>query len=337
MKIKRSMSHLLLTGVIAFTAIQADAGPGRVHRGPRQRIALATYATTEEQARAIRALVRSVRERGGIDSSCPFYVVSPDPALFKNGRLGQWQVEVLPLEMERPFMDYPLAIKAFAAAQVEKMVKDSMDTLIWLDPGVLVLNPLDALHLGKGFDAVVRPVTLANTIGIPPQSEPNDYWRPIYAATGLDSRRLPTLTTIADEVKIQPYYNCEVFSFDPKLGIAAEWARLLTRFLKDDDYQKNVCTTFLRRLFLHQAVLSAVLTSRLKPERIKALPLINGYPFNQHQQLPEVKRVARFDEIGIVILDRTWQQDGHWLERIPASASLRKWLHHVYQDYLPEQ
>ena len=113
------------------------------------------------------------------------------------------------------------------------------------------------------------PVTLANTIGIPPHGEPNDYWQPIYAATGLDYHKLVALETIADPVRIQPYYNCEVFSFNPRLGIAGEWARLLTRFLRDEAYQQTVCTTFLRKLFLHQAVLSAVITSTVKPERMK--------------------------------------------------------------------
>ena len=104
---------------------------------------------------------------------------------------------------------------------------------------------------------------------------------------------LPALKTIADEQEIQPYYNCEVFSFNPRLGLAAEWARLLTRFLKDEKYQKTVCTTFLRKLFLHQAVLSAVISSRIKPERIKALPLTSGYPSASTTNCPPRKKPHR--------------------------------------------
>jgi hypothetical protein len=111
---------------------------------------------------------------------------------------------------------------------------------------------------------------------------------------------------------------------------------LLTRFLKDENYQKTVCTTFLRRLFLHQAVLSAVISSRIKPERIRALPLTSGYPFSQQLKLPVAKRIATLDEVSVLIFDRTWQQDRKWLERIPAKEPLRKWLSQVYREYSRE-
>ncbi len=113
------------------------------------------------------------------------------------------------------------------------------------------------------------------------------------------TKNLSPSETIADEVRIQPYYNCEVFSFNPRLGIAGEWARLLTRFLSDETYQQTVCTTFLRKLFLHQAVLSAVITSIVKPERIKTLPLTSGYPFSQHGRLPQAKPPSRLDDLSV--------------------------------------
>lgn len=329
---KLRYSGFLLAGFIAF-ASWANAVPASEGHG--QRTAFVTFVSSAEQERAARALVRSIRERGGPYRECSIFVVTADFANLPCESLAGNGVEVLPLEMERPFLDYPLALKAFAAAQAEKQaVAAKIGTLVWLDPGVIVLKPPAALDLQNDSDAAVRPVTLANTIGIPPQSPPNDYWGPIYEATGLDYKALPAFETIADSVKVQPYFNCEVFSFHPRLGIAAEWARLLARFLKDDEYQKRACTTFLRRLFLHQAVLSAVIASLLAPERVKALPLASAYPFSQHDKLPAGKRVSSLDELSLVIFDRAWQQDAKWLKRIPAGEPLREWLRRLYHDYL---
>ncbi|GEM_PF-3627515 len=298
------------------------------------RIAIVTFVSSPDQERLVKAMIRSIRERGGGDRESLIFVVTADAENLPCKSLTQDGVVVLPLEMERAFLDYPLALKAYAAAQVENKVKESAGTLVWLDPGVLVLKPLEALALGDGFDAAVRPVTLANTIAMAPQAAPNDYWQPIYKETRLDYAGLPVLKTITDGQEIQPYYNCEVFSFNPRLGIAGEWARLLTRLLKDEKYQKSACTTFLRKLFLHQAVLSAVITSRIKPERIKALPLTSGYPFSQHERLPEGKKAACLEGISVAIFDRSWQQDPDWLNRVPAGAPLRSWLAAVYGDYL---
>jgi len=321
-----------MAGVQKLFALKNTIHPAQDDSGPRT--AIVTFVSNHEQERAVKALATSVRELGGTYRSSRIYVVTTDVEELPCASLRQDGVVVLPLEMERAFLDYPLALKAFAAAQVEKKVKESAGTLVWLDPGVLVLKPLEALALGDGFDAAVRPVTLANTIGMAPQAPPDDYWEPIYRETGLDFKSLPSFETIVDPSPIQPYFNCEAFSFNPRLGLAAEWARLLTRFLKDEKYQKTICTTFLRKLFLHQAVLSAVITSRIKPERIKALPLTSGYPFSQHERLPEGKKAACLDGISVAIFDRSWQQDPDWLNRVPAGAPLRSWLAAVYGDYL---
>jgi L-ascorbate metabolism protein UlaG (beta-lactamase superfamily) len=309
-----------------------EPGASKSRRGA-EKIAIITFVSSPDQERLVKAMIKSIRERGGSYRESAIYVVTADAGDLPCESLKQAGVDILPLEMDRRFLDNPLALKAFAASQAEKKVKDDVDTLVWLDPGVIVLKPLEVLALGDGFDAVVRPVTLANTIALTPQTPTNDYWGPIYRETGLDYKALPALKTIVDEQPIQPYYNCEVFSFNPRLGLAAEWARLLARFLKDENYQKTVCTTFLRKLFLHQAVLSAVITSKVKPEKIKQLPLTSAYPFSQHLRLPAAKQAACLEEVAIAIFDRTWQQDAQWLERIPAGRPLREWLREVYREY----
>jgi hypothetical protein len=243
-------------------------------------------------------------------------------------------VKQLPLKIEKSFLDYPLAFKAFAAARVEDLVKGEIETLAWLDPGVLVLGSLDDLNLQKSYDVAFRPVSLVNNIGIPPQTEPNDYWKPIYRENRIDFKAVPEIESIVDEVKIQPYYNCEVYSFNPGLGIAAEWARILTILLKDENYQETVCNTFMRKLFLHQAVLSGVITSRIFPERIKPLPIRSGYPFNQHEKLSPEKKIASLNQLSVVIFDYAWVKNPDWINKIAVKEPLRLWLSDTYLEYL---
>jgi hypothetical protein len=88
-------------------------------------------------------------------------------------------------------------------AQVEKRVGRQIRSLIWMDPGVIVINSLDALILDKNYDVALRPVTLTNNIALPPGEKPNDYWKPIYDATGLNGKQLSNIKTIVDEVEIQ--------------------------------------------------------------------------------------------------------------------------------------
>ncbi len=296
--------------------------------------AIVTYASDNIQERSTRAFIKSVRELGGEYRGTKIYIVLGDPTNFPCESLRGKNIVLLPLEADPSLLNYPLAIKAFAAAQVEKIVKDKVSSLAWFDPATLVLGSLKELDLENGYDAAVRPVSLVNTIGISPGSKPDDYWAPIYEKLGLDFKNLPAYETVVDEKPIQPYFNCEIFSVDPSLCIFTDWADLLTKFLKDENYQKNVCNTFLRRLFLHQAVLSGVIVSKVKPENIKPLSIKTGYPFGQHERLSDQKRIKSLNELSTIIFDYQWEKNPRWMEKIPVREPLKKWLIDTYNDYI---
>ncbi len=306
-----------------------------LHPAAASETAVVTFVSNHEQERSVKAMIDSIRIFSGPYNSCKVYVVTTDPLELPCTSLEKdVHTEVMSLEMDSAYRSYPLALKAFAAAQVEKKVKGTVDTLVWLDPGVLVLQPFSDLDLGKNMDVSVRPVTLANRIGISPESTPDEYWGPIYAKLGLDYKKLLPMMTIADQVPIQPYYNCEIFSFKPQSGLAQEWMKVLKFFLDDKPYQESVCTSFLRKLFLHQAVLSAVISSKFTPERIRSLPLYSGYPFSQHDQLSAEQKASSFDELKTVIFDTTWSQSPGWMKKIPIGSSLKSRLFDIYLRYL---
>ena len=183
-------------------------------------------------------------------------------------------------------------------------------------------------------NAAVRPVPLSNTIGLPEGAPPDGYWAPIYRETGLGVHQQPTVETLVDRVRIQPYFNCEVYAVRPGLGICAEWARVLAGRLRDAEYQKTACTVFLKRLFLHQAVLSAVIQSRVRPARLRALPITSGYPFNQHARLPASRRCTVLNDLSVVIFDDAWPRHPNWMESIEIREPLRGWLLDIYREYL---
>jgi len=295
---------------------------------------IVTYVSDNIQERSTRAFIKSVREFGGKYRDSKIYILLADPINFPCESLKAENVILLPLKMDPEFRGYPLAIKAFAAAQVEQIVKDDVLSLGWFDPATLVLNSLDELDLENQYSAAIRPVSLLNTIGIAPGSEPNDYWSSIYNELGLNYKNVPAYETVVDEKPIQAYFNCEIFSVDPRLGIFTEWAKVLTKFLKDAEYQKNVCNTFLRRLFLHQAVLSGVIISKVDPGDIKPLSIKTGYPFNQHERLSNKKKIKSLDELSAIIFDYQWDRNPRWREKIPAKERLSDWLTDTYIDYI---
>ena len=324
--------NLLVFMLVVFSIIYPCVGQPMPKKTP-EIFAIVTYVGNDIQERSARAFIKSVRELGGKYRDSKIYIILANPVNFPGDSLKGANVILLPLEMDPEFSKYPLAIKAFVSAQVEKIVKDEVTSLAWFDPATLVLNSLDELDLENKYGVAIRPVSLVNTIGIVPGSEPNDYWAPIYEELGLNFKNVPAYETVVDEKSIQPYFNCEIFAVDPSLGIFTEWARLLTKFLKDENYQKNVCTTFLRRLFLHQAILSGVIISRVNPKNIKPLSIKTGYPFGQHEQLSVQKQIKSLNELSAIIFDYQWEKNPKWMDIIPSYEPLKKWLIATYSEY----
>lgn len=333
MAFKRTI-HYLAGIVFTIIVLIASCLIGKTLAGEKSRVAIVTYISNNEQERAVIALIKSIRELSAQYRDINIYIALCDPDNSLAISLKDEDVSLIPLEIERRYLEYPLAIKAFAAAQVEKIVKTDLNTLIWMDPGVIVLKPFDALLLDKNYDVVIRPVTLSNNIGLSPGERPNDYWAPIYKENNLQNKQLQTIKTIVDEVEIQPYYNCEVFAINPKLGLCQKWVQTLSKLLEDKQYQATVCTTFSRKLFLHQVVLSGVIAANVKPNRIKPLQVTHAYPFNQHEQLSKEKQVSSLDELSVVIFDYAWEQIPDWLQKLPVNEPLKTWLSDTYLDYL---
>lgn len=301
---------------------------------PPDQFAFMTFVSSGEQERSVRAMIKSIRENAGEYSNCKIYVVLAHPDEVAGNLLAGENVELLRPEADTVFLDYPLAVKAFAASQAEQLVKGKIQTLVWLDPGVIVLDSPEDLDLKGRSDLCVRPVSLVNNIGLSPGTEPNDYWIPIYKANKLNYKTVSTIETVVDAVQIQPYYNCEIYSVNPALGICREWAAQLSELLRDEKYQQNTCTTPRRRLFLHQAVFSGIITSNIKASRIKALPLTCSYPFNQHDQLAEEKKASSLNQLSAVIFDYAWSSNPLWMEKIRIDEPLRSWLSDTYLEYL---
>ncbi len=304
------------------------------NQAPAERMAIVTYASDNIQERSARALIRSVRMFGGEYGGVEIYVALGDPENFPCRSLEGRGVTLVPLEIDEVSAAWPLAIKAFAAAEAEKLAAGRFRTLAWFDPATIVTGPLGELDLEGSNGAAMRPVSLLNAIGLAPGAPPDDYWKPIYEEFGLDPAVLPSFETVVDEKPIQPYFNCEIFSVDPGIGIFAEWQRVLTKLLADEQYREGTCNTFQRRLFLHQAVLSGVVASRVGAERLQPLSIRTGYPFGQHERLQAAKAAGSLDDLSAIIFDYIWDRNPGWSEKIPAGEGLVKGLAEIYTDYL---
>ena len=290
------------------------------------RLVFASYAVGVSQAQKAVVLLRSIRSFGGAYRGSPVYVAADASASAVLGREHDAALKVLPLDVPANARRVPLAAKAYAAAQIERGVVQSADTMLWIDPETVVLGRPEGLVLAAREAVALQPVFLSNRVGLPAGQAPDPYWARIYREAGIAATAVPTVETGVDGVRIRFYINCGVIALRPSRGLAVEWARVLSALLDDTAYRAVALADPLRALFLHQAALSGVLAARTRPSERRWFPIRTAYPIGLHDRVPAARRAARLEEVVCLIYDQAWDQDPRWLSKVPVDGQLRAWL-----------
>ncbi|HCX96754.1 MAG TPA: hypothetical protein DHU26_07240 [Spirochaetaceae bacterium] len=247
-----------------------------------------------EKAHA-RLLIDSIRAFGGPMRDCEIWVFATKPANEPCDDLEGLQVKVIPLSVQRKFMDYPFGDKVFTCATAEAMAASDTGSLIWLDPECLVVQPPLLFDLGGEFAAALRPVHVHN-VGLL-VSEPLDpFWKGIFRTVGIEDIEF-AVESFVDRQAIRAYFNSHGLAVRPGNGLFRKWLKSFERLVSDREFQLEACCDNFRRLFLFQAVFSAVVVSDVEREKIRILPETYNYPYNLHEQIPAAWRAAALDDL----------------------------------------
>ena len=300
----------------------------------KENFVFATYVSNYTQVRKAYQLIKSIRNSAGKYSHCEIYIGLSDTNSFSFDLLKSKDVKFVYLDVPAEATNYCFAIKAYAAAQIEKDLNKSIKTLAWFDPETIVTGPVDDLELKQGYSAAIRPVFLMNKIGIKPDEEANEYWGKILNYFNLNVEDMPIVETEVDLVNTRAYYNCGIFSVKPSLGIMQEWARVQTVFLKDNEYQKKACGDIMRKIFFHQIVFSCVVCFRIKQNEIYSLPMTCGYPLDLQQRMPAEKKINKLNDLSCAIIEDLWDKNPKWMKDYVVEDPLKTLLQHATQEYL---
>jgi len=301
------------------------------------RLVFVTYAVGLPQARKVEVLIDSIRTFAGAYAAAPVYVAADPAASSALSTSRQTAVHLVGLAVPEIARDVPLAVKAYAAAQVEGMLPPHVDTMLWMDPETVVLSPPLGLVLEAKQAVAMQPVFLLNRVGLPPDRPVDGYWSRVYREAGVNVSTLPTLQASADQGPVRFYINCGVIAYRPAKRLCAEWARALTAVLSDTTYRREHVADPLHAVFLHQAVLSAVIAARTLPGERRWIPINHGYPLGQHERLPAERRVKRLNDVACLIYDQVWDAGPGWMSAIPADEPLRTWLRSAHSRAIMPQ
>jgi hypothetical protein len=279
---------------------------------------------SETGERLARVAIESLRTFGGPLRDCPVWAFVLDPDRVPHALPGLEEVRCLPLAVKGENGRYPLAQKVYGCAQAEAMAGPEVRSLVWLSLDCLVINPpvlfdLDAAGDLPAADAAFRPVHHQN-VGSPAEEAPDDFWQGIYRGLGVDEMPY-TVESFADGRTLRPYFNTHCFALDPATGMGRAWWEGFKTMVRDEAFQAGPCRDESHRIFLHQAVLSALVAKLLPWERVRLLPPEYNYPLNLLHEIPPERRATTLNSLVNAVYEDAFPWD-----EIEIEEPLRSWL-----------
>lgn len=280
-------------------------------------------ASTANQISGARLLIDSIRSFGGTMSHYPVWLFEADPEKAPCKGLEGEGIRVFPLIAPRSVRHYWFANKVYACARAEELAAPEVQSLVWFSSDCLIINPPLLFDLDPSLDAAVRPVHIRN-IGLPATDPVDDFWKKIYETVGVEDMEA-TVESFVDQERIRAYFNSHAFAVNPSKGLLRQWFRCFESLVCDAHFQSGPCRDKRHQIFLHQAVLSALIVTLLDPQRVRALPPQYNYPYNLHQSVPPGRRASALNDlVSIAYEDRLLNPSV--MDDITIKDPLRSWL-----------
>jgi hypothetical protein len=281
-----------------------------------------TLVGSIEEAANARLLIDSLRAFGGQLSDCEVWVFLSDPTGVRCACPDLENVHCVPLARDEVWR-YHFARKVRACAQAEAMTAGRVRSLVWVSTQCLIVNPPALFTLVPPLAAAFRPVHIQN-VGLPTDKPLDPYWKAVYRAVGIEDTSL-TVESLVDMRELRPYFNSHLFAVDPSQGLCQTWLELFGAMVADADFQSGPCRDELHRIFLHQAILSAMVVNHLDWQQIGILPPEYSYPLHLHDQVPPARRAQTLNQLVCPVYEGTYRHP-ETLGGVKVEEPLRSWL-----------
>jgi hypothetical protein len=278
--------------------------------------------TSPVEVEATRLLLKSLRTFGGTLADAPMWIFSSRPSEINT--IKDKNLQIFPLDIPVQESNCLFLEKIAACARAEQLASSNFETIIWMNPCCLVVQPPKLFELDDDHDAAFRPVHIRN-VGIPPAQPLDAYWRGILDLLKMDDIHT-TVTSFVDSQIQRSYFNTHAFAVNPSLGLMQQWLELFLQLDKDAKFQASTCQDDSHQVFLFQVLLSCLVVKAIQETRIKLLPASHNYPCHLHEQVPPSKQLATLNDAVCVAYEDQSILQGR-IGGLKIQEPLLSWLH----------
>jgi hypothetical protein len=240
-------------------------------------------------------------------------------------RLKELNVDVITLDLDPNIANFSFIDHVYAAAKAEEMAINKTKNLVFLGTNSLFFDSPIEFLLDEGINLGYRPVhhKLIGSIF----NEPIDYfWSLIYKKCEVNQEKIFAMQTHVDGQILRPYISSGCLVVNPKRGFFKAWWERYKIIHKEPVFKEFYEKSDLYIIFIHQAVLSAVMLSELGSDEIQELSFDYNYPINLYHESLDKYKPKTFDEI---ITARYYLEkiiDEVEFNKIPFKEPMKSWL-----------
>jgi hypothetical protein len=282
-----------------------------------------TMVRSQREKKCAHLLIDSIRTFGGELRNSPIWIFEANPQEASCHEFLIDGAQVFPLKIPHTLGNYWFADKVCACAQAEEMATSPIESFIWMDPTVVCVQPPTLFSLGSDLNAAFRPVHIRN-VGIPADAPLDEYWQTIYRKIGLYDKGM-MVESFVDAQHLRAYFNTHAFAVSPSWSLFNLWSCCFESLVCDAVFQSRACQDTRHQIFLHQAILSALVATMSEPESIRILPPEYNYPLHLHSQIPVSRRAKKLNALVCMVYEDQMPYP-HELIDVQVDEPLETWL-----------
>jgi hypothetical protein len=296
-------------------------------RTARQKIVFTSTISPGRYEISALLLAESIRAFAGRLSKSPiwFYVTlnTDELSCATEDKLYALDVELIPFRVDHKAAKFFFMPEVVAAAEAEERAVGQADTQVWLGSNTLVLREPWDLVLPGGKNMGYRPVH-HTLVGSRFDSPLDTFWSLIYERCGVPRDRVFPMKTHIDGNTLRPYFNAGLLAVRPERHFIKKWRDTFTDLYQRPEFEKFYANE-MYRIFMHQAVLSAVALASFPCDELLELPPTYNYPVHLYHDDVTGRRPGSIEEL-VTVRHEKFYKDPVWEEKIPAGEPLKRWI-----------
>lgn len=273
-------------------------------------------------------LAASIREFGGSLAQVPICFFVPEYGeqltTATRDKLDSLNVRLVPLELDKEVLRFPLAHYPLIAAAAESLAKGTTDFLVWLGTNTIVLQEPAAFILPNGKNLGYRPVHHTN-IGSPYGMPLDSFWTLVYEYCKVPEEHIFPMKTHVEGASIRPYFNAGCLITRPENGLFKAWRNTFFAIYHENSLQELYQKDERYAIFIHQAVLSGCILRMFTLDEMYELPVAYNYPMHLRAEDITENRPTMLEEL-VTLRHEGFYTDPEWSKKMPAGEPLKQWF-----------